>query len=149
MDITEAKLGMSNGIQTLWGDLIDYFGRKDAGIYLLFAENSKGLVAQGTATVERELPQGTIQDLARGMTIFISKTGIEQAKLQEIQDFVNAYKLAQEIHTLHVQLESAAHPDFQVVYSQLRHGLITNVFVSETRLASTSPRRRIDDCGRV
>lgn len=88
--------------------------RKDAGIYLLFAENAKGLVGQGTASVERELPQGTIQDLVRGMTIFISKTGIEQAKLQEIQDFVNAYKLAQEIHALHEQLENAAHPDYQV-----------------------------------
>ena len=83
---------------------------------MLFAENAKGLVGQAAAAtaVERELPQGTIQDLVRGMTIFISKTGIEQAKLQEIQDFVNAYKLAQEIHALHVQLESAAHPDFQV-----------------------------------
>ena len=96
---------------------INFFCRKDSRIYLLFAENDKGLVWQGTATIERELPQGTIQDLVRGMTIFISKTGIEQTKLQEIQDFVNAYKLAQEIHALHAQLESAAHPDFQVYFA--------------------------------
>jgi hypothetical protein len=72
---------------------------------LLFAENAKGQAAAAT-TVECELPQGTIQDLVHGMTIFVSKTGIEQAKLQEIQDFVNAYKLAQGIHLLHMQLES-------------------------------------------
>ena len=64
--------------------------------------------------VERELPQGTLQDLVRGMTIFINKTGIDKAKLNELQGFVKCYKLAQQIHFLHLDLEVAAHPDFQV-----------------------------------
>jgi hypothetical protein len=67
--------------------------------------------------VERELPQGTLQDLVRGMTIFINKTGIDKIKLNELQDFVLSYKLAQQIHQLHVELEVSAHPDFQVPFS--------------------------------
>lgn len=66
------------------------------------------------STEERELPQGTLQDLVRGMTIFINKTGIEKAKLNELQGFVQSYTLAQQIHSLHLELEIAAHPDFQV-----------------------------------
>lgn len=69
--------------------------------------------------MERELPQGTIQDLVRGMTIFISKTGVEKEKLEKMNHFVKAYTLAQDIHALHCLLENSAHPDFQVQYTLL------------------------------
>jgi hypothetical protein len=49
-----------------------------------------------------------------GVTIFISKIGIEQAKQQELQDFLKTYTLAQDIHSLHLSLQNSAHPDYQV-----------------------------------
>lgn len=94
-----------------------YFS-KEAGLSLFFAEKD----GEAGKIIERELPQGTLQDLVRGMTIFINKTGIDKPKLSELQGFVNSYKLAQKIHSLHMDLEVAAHPGFQVLFNFFFNG---------------------------
>ena len=110
-DITRAILLFYMGMKgLLWFNISFFFlfcfvfvCRNEAGLSLLFSEADNK-----DAKVDRELPQGTLQDLVRGMAIFINKTGIDKNKLNELQGFVQCYKLAQQIHLLHLELEVAA-----------------------------------------
>lgn len=134
-DITRAIRQFSTGIIYSILSSCLYLLRQEAGLSLLFTE------AEGEgAAQERELPQGTLQDLVRGMTIFINKTGIERAKQIELQSFVQSYKLAQQIHELHMQLEVAAHPDFQVLCLGIEFVMLT-VF-NRKRICAFPSRRK-------
>eukprot|EP01114_Cavostelium_apophysatum_P014001 TRINITY_DN3512_c0_g1_i9.p1 TRINITY_DN3512_c0_g1~~TRINITY_DN3512_c0_g1_i9.p1 ORF type:complete len:5234 (+),score=1501.00 TRINITY_DN3512_c0_g1_i9:231-15932(+) len=61
----------------------------------------------------RTLPQANLQDLVLGISIFINKDTIALEKLRDLQRFVDVYQLAQNIHSLRLELESIGHPQFQ------------------------------------
>jgi hypothetical protein len=72
------------------------------------------MVAEGEE--EGTITHSMLQDVLRGVSIFLSTHphDLDSVERVQMQDFSQAYKLMLEIHSLHTNLESSGHPDYQV-----------------------------------
>jgi len=59
-----------------------------------------------------KVPVETLQDLVRGIRLFISQDNLDKEKIKIIKEFVAIFPIAEKIHNLLLKLEECGHPDF-------------------------------------